>query len=87
MSRFRFIAAEKASHSVVTLCQVLGVSTSGFYAWRGRAPSVRSRTDAVLLEHIRAAHARRATAPTGPRGSMPNYVRRVPALVAGASLG
>jgi hypothetical protein len=57
VSRFRFIAAEKVSHSVVTLCRVLGVSTSGFYAWRGRAPSVRSRTDAVLLEHIRAAHA------------------------------
>jgi transposase InsO family protein len=42
---------------VVMLCRALGVSPSGFYAWRGRAPSVRSRTDAVLLEHIRAAHA------------------------------
>ena len=57
MSRFRFIDAEKASWSVLTLCRVLGVSPSGFYAWRGRAPSVRRRTDAVLLEHIRAAHA------------------------------
>ena len=57
MSRFRFIAAERASHSVVRLCRVLGVSPSGYYAWRGRGPSVRSRTDAVLLEHIRAAHA------------------------------
>ena len=57
MSRFRFIDAEKASWSVLTLCRVLGVSPSGFYAWRGRGPSVRRRTDAVLLEHIRAAHA------------------------------
>jgi putative transposase len=57
VSRFRFIDAEKASWSVLTLCRTLGVSPSGFYAWRGRAPSVRRRTDAVLLEHIRAAHA------------------------------
>jgi putative transposase len=57
VSRFRFIDAEKASWSVLTLCRLLGVSPSGFYAWRGRAPSVRRRTDGVLLEHIRAAHA------------------------------
>jgi putative transposase len=57
VSRFRFIAVAKAQHSVATLCRVLGVSPSGYYAWRGRSPSVRRRTDAVLLEHIRAAHA------------------------------
>jgi hypothetical protein len=57
VSRFRFIDANKASWSVLRLCRAMGVSPSGFYAWRGRAPSVRRRTDAVLLEHIRAAHA------------------------------
>jgi putative transposase len=57
VSRFRFIAAEQARWSVVALCRALGVSPSGFYAWRGRAPSLRSGADAVLLERIRVAHA------------------------------
>ena len=33
MSRFRFIAVEKATYPVVRLCRVLNVSASGFYAW------------------------------------------------------
>ena len=57
MSRFRFIAAEQARTSVVQLCRVLGVSTSGFYAWRQRAPSGHTRADAVLRECIRGVHA------------------------------
>jgi hypothetical protein len=32
MSRFRFIAVEKATYPVVRLCRVLAVSVSGFYA-------------------------------------------------------
>jgi putative transposase len=57
VSRFRFIAAEKAHHSVACLCGVLGVSRSGFYAWLGRGPSARARADGVLTEQIRAVHA------------------------------
>jgi putative transposase len=57
VSRFGFIAAEKASSSVVRLCRVLGVSTSGFYAWQQRQPSRRARVDAELLERIRDVHA------------------------------
>src|ERR1043166_2739206 len=38
------------------MCGVLGVSSSGYYAWTKRAPSRRAQTDAVLLSHIRAAH-------------------------------
>jgi putative transposase len=40
-----------------TMCRLLGVSTSGYYAWQDRPPSARSAADAVLLEHIREAHA------------------------------
>ena len=56
MSRFRFIAAEQATWSVVRMCRVLQVSTSGFYAWQHRQPSPRARTDAVLIERIRSVH-------------------------------
>ena len=56
MSRFRFIAAEKATHPVAVRCRVLEVSASGFYAWLRRQPSARARADAVLVERIRGIH-------------------------------
>ena len=58
MSRFRFIEAEKAGHSVVRLCRVLGVSPSGYYAWRTRPPAPRTRANEALTVEIRAIHAR-----------------------------
>ena len=39
------------------MCRVLGVSHSGYYDWRHRAPSARSMADAVLTERIRTVHA------------------------------
>ncbi len=56
MSAFKLIEAERASHSVPKLCRMLGVSRSGYYAWRGRSPSGRARFDAVLSEKIEAIH-------------------------------
>ena len=56
MSAFRLIEAEKATHSVPTLCRMLGVSRSGYYAWRNRLPSERARFDAVLVEKIETIH-------------------------------
>ncbi|MGB4502368.1 MAG: IS3 family transposase [Dethiobacteria bacterium] len=44
--------AKKANHPISNLCRVLGVSTSGFYAWRGRKPSARAREDAKLMKLI-----------------------------------
>ena len=38
------------------MCDVLGVSTSGYYAWRGRGPSDRDRRDAELSNMIRDIH-------------------------------
>ncbi len=56
MSAFRLIEAEKARHSVPRLCRMLGVSRSGYYAWRSRLPSERARFDAVLSEKIETIH-------------------------------
>ena len=56
MSAYRLIEAEKATHSVPALCRMLGVSRSGYYAWRSRPPSERARFDAVLSEKIETIH-------------------------------
>ena len=53
--RFRLIAAAKEDFPVQRLCQVLGVSQSGYFAWKSRPASPRQREDLVLLAHIRAA--------------------------------
>jgi putative transposase len=56
VSTFRLIEAEKATHSVPKLCKLLGVSRSGYYAWRQRPLSERARFDAVLSEKIEMIH-------------------------------
>jgi len=56
MSRFRFIAVEKATYPVVRLCRVLAVSVSGFYAWMKRKPSARTVANVALTERIRTVH-------------------------------
>jgi putative transposase len=38
------------------MCRLLGLSTSGYYAWAKRSPSRRAREDSVLLAEIRMAH-------------------------------
>lgn len=53
---YRFVDREKADHHVITLCRVLGVSTSGYWAW-ARRPGLRAARDAALLETIRGVHA------------------------------
>jgi putative transposase len=50
---FEFVSAERAHYSVARLCQLLGVSTSGFYAWLKRPPSAHAQADAELKRHIR----------------------------------
>jgi len=41
---------------VATLCRLLGVSRSGYYAWRRRPPSARARADRGLSQRIREIH-------------------------------
>jgi putative transposase len=40
------------------MCRLLGVSTSGYYAWLGRGPSKRALADSTLIERISEIHAR-----------------------------
>jgi putative transposase len=46
----------QAVHSIATMCRVLAVSASGYYAWQARTSSARQLEDAKLLEQIRAFH-------------------------------
>jgi putative transposase len=57
VSRYRFIAAERASHRVSVLCRTLGVSRSGFSAWASRPPSTRRHADEHLAGQVAAIHA------------------------------
>jgi transposase InsO family protein len=50
------VDAEKANFPVGVLCEVLGVSRSGYYASRRRAPSPRAKQDAHLAVEVAAAH-------------------------------
>jgi putative transposase len=47
------VEQERAHHRVARMCRVLGVSPSGYYAWRKRGLSRRRREDAALLERVR----------------------------------
>ncbi len=49
--------ANQAYLAVHTMCRVLQISASGYYAWRDRAPCQRALDDAVLTERIRVVHA------------------------------
>jgi putative transposase len=53
VSRYRFIAGEKAHHSVVLLCRVLGVAKSAYYAWQRQHVSARARADEQLTGEIK----------------------------------
>jgi transposase InsO family protein len=51
---FRFIDREKAA--IRTACRVLGVSASGYHAWRLRPKSRRALGDEILRELIARIH-------------------------------
>lgn len=65
--KFAFILAEKALYPITVLCHVLGVSRSGFHAWRGRPAAPRVRADAVLSAQVAAVHGRSRKTYGSPR--------------------
>jgi putative transposase len=51
------VSENQAAYPIAAMCRLLGVSSSGYYAWAKRTPSRRAQADAVVLSHIRVAHA------------------------------
>jgi putative transposase len=56
VSAYTFVEREKATHPVRRLCRVLGVSASGYWAWRKRPPAARTGANQHLTECIRTIH-------------------------------
>jgi putative transposase len=55
--KFRFIAAERAHHSLSLLCRSLRVTRTGFYEWQGRLESAHAKRDRHLKVLVRASFA------------------------------
>jgi putative transposase len=53
--KYQFMAEYQQEYPITTMCRVLEVSVSGYYAWRKRTPSQHSREDAQLAEKVKKA--------------------------------
>ncbi len=53
---YQVVESHRQIGRVETLCRALGVSVSGYYAWRTREPSQHQQTDEALLHAIQAAY-------------------------------
>ena len=54
---YRFMSANQGRFCVATMARVLGVSPSGYYAWRRRPPSARAQADAELTARVQEIYA------------------------------
>jgi transposase InsO family protein len=54
--KFRLIADQREMFPVRVMCDVMGVSPAGYYAWRGRPESPRKAANRALLTEIRRVH-------------------------------
>jgi len=51
--KYAFILARSVAFPIAVMCRVLGVSTSGFYAWRAKPESERDRRRRALVPEVR----------------------------------
>jgi putative transposase len=65
--RFALVDQAKEAFPVHRLCRVLGISQSGYFAWKNRPASDRQCQDMVLLAHIRASFALSSATYGSPR--------------------
>jgi transposase InsO family protein len=61
--KYAWIEEHQQQFLVITMCRVLEISRSGFYAWRKAGPSVRSTVDLALRGAIVRFHAQHRDAP------------------------
>src|SRR5699024_4168398 len=50
---YEFILENQGNFSITTMCNVLNVSSSGYYAWRGRTQSKQERRREFLITEVR----------------------------------
>lgn len=55
--KFQFIEEHRNEFAINRMCQALGISRSGYYAWRERPVSQREMANQALLQQIKAVHA------------------------------
>ncbi len=55
-AKYAWIETHRAESSIASMCRVLKVSSSGFYAWRNRKPSNQQQRCEQLTEQIRSIH-------------------------------
>lgn len=65
--KFTFIEHHREEFSIKQMCDLLGVSGSGFYAWLKREPSAREQDNQYLSEQIRVLHQRSRQTYGSPR--------------------
>jgi putative transposase len=54
--KYGFMEEHRETYKVKSMCEVLKVSRSGYYAWSTRRPSRRQKANEELLERIRKVH-------------------------------
>ena len=82
--KFAWIQTEKARYPLTKLCRWLGVTPSGFYAWRQRFESVRRGSGSAVPGHPESTHARGGPP---PEGAGPGVIRREQAAVRQSAYG
>jgi putative transposase len=65
--KFAFIASKEVAFPVSSICRVLGVTKSGFYAWVKRPKPARAKRDAQLAATVAAVHQRSRRTYGSPR--------------------
>lgn len=65
--KFGFVDEHRAVWPVRVMCSVLGLSASGYYAWRARPESQRAAANRALLDDIRPIHAESSGTYGSPR--------------------
>ena len=65
--KFAFIEERKVAFPVEPMCRVLGVSSSGYYAWKERPAAARRTADAQLAVEVVGAHRRSRDTYGSPR--------------------